>query len=535
MDQITVLLAIPDPLTAARVEAALSPDHAGGVGVVDAWASLQATIEADAPGVLIVDEVLLGVRPAERTRQLVDAMAGRPVIVVSRRDDQRSVIQAMRAGCADFLPMRDAQQPDLLSERIRYAVSVWRRMRADRRRQDRRRRRLNRAASTDVLTGLYNRRYLDHFLKHHCNGNDRRQPVAVAMLDLDGFKAVNDTQGHTVGDALLREVAHAIRGSIGPTETAIRWGGDEFLVVRPSTSVSEMRAWCDGLRQTVEALAQRLSQQLDVSISAGVHSLLMKDWDDTLMRNLDDALYLAKRRGRGRSCTVQDARVEAELARLEGLELGPLRHLDLLIEGVRDVLGPLGLRHVIDHGQQVGNIVRRMAASLHLDASEQDALALAGRFHDVGKLVIPEDLLAKPAVYSPIERSWVLRVLAFEGARLTRALGAGESTAALVRACHLPAGLALDGAGSSPSLHLRLLQAADRVASLTTARPHRPAMSIEQARRALDVRSTQVVAKLAANADDAVETLGHPDVLFTIRSHADAMAKGDQERPRLSA
>ena len=120
------------------------------------------------------------------------------------------------------------------------------------------------AAKRDPLTGLYNRAHFESALRHRIeHANRRTDTLAVAMIDIDGFKEVNDTQGHGMGDLALRQVGHLLAGQARDTDVVARYGGDEFAWLMPGTSVEAALAVADRIRR----LAQDIRQQMDLPIS----------------------------------------------------------------------------------------------------------------------------------------------------------------------------------------------------------------------------------------------------------------------------
>ena len=161
--------------------------------------------------------------------------------------------------------------------------------------------RLKRLAHHDVLTGLLNRaRFLEQLGKRLDDGT---APVAVLFIDLDGFKAVNDTLGHDAGDALLIEVATRMRQAVGQDDEIARLGGDEFTVMLSSERVlAKARALAEMLIGTLRAPYRIGSQEVYVSASVGIAVSDEQAQDvDTLIKRADTALYRAKETGRGRA------------------------------------------------------------------------------------------------------------------------------------------------------------------------------------------------------------------------------------------
>jgi len=191
---------------------------------------------------------------------------------------------------------------------------------------------LNHQAFHDTLTGLANRALFLDRLSHAMDRGDRHaDPVAVLFLDLDDFKAINDSFGHPAGDRLLVAVAERIRASTRPGDTVARFGGDEFAVLVESGTMPE----------AAEAVAERITEGLagtfriqtnDVAMRASIGIALGRrphETPDDLLRDADLAMYLAKRNGKGRFEMYRpnmhaDAvrRLETAVGVREGLEAG---------------------------------------------------------------------------------------------------------------------------------------------------------------------------------------------------------------------
>ncbi len=161
---------------------------------------------------------------------------------------------------------------------------------------------LRELATTDALTGALNRRRLYELATEElarCQRYDR--PLAVAMLDLDHFKSVNDQFGHLVGDEVLRRVAVALRSVLRRHDHASRYGGEEFVVLLPETNLDGARQVVERMREAVASL--RIATEagdVRLTTSAGVVAYRHGETLDALLRRADDALYEAKDAGRDR-------------------------------------------------------------------------------------------------------------------------------------------------------------------------------------------------------------------------------------------
>jgi diguanylate cyclase (GGDEF)-like protein/PAS domain S-box-containing protein len=189
---------------------------------------------------------------------------------------------------------------------------------------------LNHQAFHDTLTGLANRSLFVDRLSHAMDRGGRDEsPVAVLFLDLDDFKAVNDSFGHPVGDGLLVEVAQRIRSATRPSDTVARFGGDEFAVLVESGSMPE--AAYAVAERIIEALAptfRLLASDIGVRASIGISIAQQPHGSpNDLLRDADLAMYVAKRNGKGRYEMYEPKMHEDALRRLE-TEVGIREGLD---------------------------------------------------------------------------------------------------------------------------------------------------------------------------------------------------------------
>jgi diguanylate cyclase (GGDEF)-like protein len=176
--------------------------------------------------------------------------------------------------------------------------------------------RLTRQAHTDALTGLANRRELtarldDELARAARNGTC----LSFVIADVDDFKAVNDDHGHQTGDALLKEVAAVLTRSIRETDLAVRFGGEEFVLVLPGARLGDARRTADTIRTALTAIEIETphGELVGVTASFGVAEFPTYATPDALLAAADAALYQAKRAGKNRvaTSTVEGGDVEA--------------------------------------------------------------------------------------------------------------------------------------------------------------------------------------------------------------------------------
>ncbi len=158
---------------------------------------------------------------------------------------------------------------------------------------------LERLANTDALTGIYNRHRAQRLLEQEYRRAQRYgRPLSLIMLDIDNFKAVNDSLGHQQGDKALKALARSIQPLIRDTDYFARWGGEEFLIICPETDLEGTHELAERLRARVAA--RPLLPGRSLTISVGVTSYRQEDTLDELLSRVDRALYHSKQQGKNR-------------------------------------------------------------------------------------------------------------------------------------------------------------------------------------------------------------------------------------------
>jgi two-component system cell cycle response regulator len=228
-------------------------------------------------------------RTTEETRNV-------PILLLVGPEDQKQLVKGLEIGVTDYV-VRPIDRNEFIA-RLRAQVRR-------KRYQDRLRLHYQQSmemAVTDPLTGLYNRRYMASHLATLLAQSASQHGTAVAILDLDHFKLVNDTHGHPAGDDVLREVGSRIVRNIRGIDMACRYGGEEFVVLMPDTDLESSEVVANRLLQAIggKQIATRSAGELTVTCSIGCTSSLESDTADSLLKRADDALYEAKNGGRNR-------------------------------------------------------------------------------------------------------------------------------------------------------------------------------------------------------------------------------------------
>jgi diguanylate cyclase (GGDEF)-like protein/putative nucleotidyltransferase with HDIG domain len=326
-----------------------------------------------------------------------------------------------------------------------------------------------RLALTDAQTGLGNKRHFEELLQRYLDrAEETGEPLTLCLIDLDDFKTINDTYGHPAGDRVLAQVAARLRRG----GESFRLGGDEFAILLPGRTTEEGR-------EVAEAVSRRITEaKYDhggaVSISIGVASYPSEGVVRAeLVRVADKALYSAKGHGKAR---VHVHRPDGNIATT------PPAHGPVLAGRVAGLRAAASAAHAVierdvnigTHSHNVGELAARIAQRLGLDAEQVELVRVAGGLHDIGKLLVPEDIVHKPGPLTPAERSIVERHSEI-GQRMLEALGL-EPIATWVHHHHerwdgegYPAGLA----GEEIPLPSRILFVADAFDTMTNDRVYR--------------------------------------------------------------
>jgi len=211
-----------------------------------------------------------------------------PIIVLTGNDDHALALLAVKAGAQDFL-FKGKLDRELLIRSMQYSIE-----------RKRYQEQLEHQANYDVLTGLPNRNLLQDRLKRAVFAQRNARPIAVVFIDLDHFKFINDSLGHTQGDKLLAIIAERLASIVREGDTVARLGGDEFVLVLNDQNKEDVifRAMQRVLNKVSEPMTID-GQELYITCSAGV-SLYPADAPDveTLLKNADVAMYRAKEHGR---------------------------------------------------------------------------------------------------------------------------------------------------------------------------------------------------------------------------------------------
>jgi len=334
-------------------------------------------------------------------------------------------------------------------------------------------------ATTDPLTGLANHRVFQRRLVDEIARSARyRRPLAVALADLDDFKAINDTAGHLAGDRVLIEVARRLTAEMRGEALVGRLGGDEFALLLPECD--EMTAYATVERARLAVSSIPISHGGRVSVSIGVADLGQADDGEGLLRLADVALYAAKMQGRD-SCV----RYSTELVpALSGVTPSPDFVRLRTLSGLRSLAHAVDAKDpgTIEHSKRVAELAASLAGARGWSPHAIELLRQAALVHDVGKIGVPDAVLFAPRPLEHDEYEQVKRHAAL-GAQLAADV-LDEAQVGWIRWHHeradgrgYPDGLAADQIPEGAML----LAVADAWDAMTTSRAYSSAMAVADA------------------------------------------------------
>lgn len=266
----------------------------------DGLEALEALERKDAPVLAILDWMMPGLTGPEVCRR-IRQWAREPytyTLLLTSKSQKEDLIEGMEAGADDYITKPFDQHE--LQVRLRAGtrlVDLQAELLAAREA-------LREQATRDFLTQLWNRsEILEFFGRELARSSRERTPVGVVLVDIDHFKAVNDTHGHEAGDAVLREIARRMQVSVREYDGIGRYGGEEFLILLPGCDELSSYNQAERLRkQIAQAEISIGDTSLSITASFGVTTAeLGEAWTPaSLIRRADQALYLAKKSGRNR-------------------------------------------------------------------------------------------------------------------------------------------------------------------------------------------------------------------------------------------
>ncbi|MEP7215061.1 MAG: diguanylate cyclase [Anaerolineaceae bacterium] len=463
------VLVVEDDVSLGRlIERALGPSTRAITVVRSGKAALEAlegsSFDAIAADISLPD--MSGHEVIARARALSPSCG---IVAITGFVDVEVAVRSMKAGADDFLGKPfDA---DILWHVLQKSVANRsRQMEAEQATAYRR------LAYTDALTGCPNRRFIDEFIVEAVEGSKRSgTPLTAAFLDLDNFKLLNDFVGHEEGDHVLTRVAEALGAHIRPPAAFARFGGDEFVVIFPGMDELDAKLMLGKARDAIGHIevVDGTKTRLPTRISCGVAAYRGHETPRALIANAEDQMYLDRSVSPVLVATAYERATPSALS-----EVTNLRALRSLVKAIdrRDSY----TRYHSDHATQ---LALRVAHDLGVMGDALNAITIGGPIHDLGKIVVPDEILRKPGPLTREERHHMEEHPVI-GAAITAAVTDYDVVVELVRHHHER----FDGEGypgklkgMEVSLSTRIFTLADSFSAMTTDRPYRKGLTTEQA------------------------------------------------------
>ena len=366
-------------------------------------------------------------------------------------------------------------------------------------------RQLLEAARHDPLTGVLNHgAIVEELTLRVSRASPDRSGVGLALVDIDNFRLINDTYGHQAGDEVIMAVVDLLKADLEPGMVFGRYGPDEFLVVAGGADALALEPTIESVRAAARKLTLRFeaSEHLPLSVSAGLCSYPTNAESVTSLLSVATITLGEARVSGGDALRVAEAQpAMSPTARTFGVLQGLITAVDTKDHYTRR------------HSEDVARYVDFIAELMNLDRETRLALHTAGLLHDIGKIGIPDVILRKPSRLTAEEQE-IFRQHVALGDMIVRDLPNLPVVRDGVRSHHerwdgkgYLAGLA----GEEIPLVARILAVGDSLSAMTTTRPYRKALPIEEALRRLeDAAGSQLDERIVKTFLDGFATAAHP-------------------------
>lgn len=413
---------------------------------------------------------------------------------------------SLRRDASDLLTSLDAARRDVmivtLAAALVLAAILYFVFRAAQARITRQQTQLLEATRRDALTGMLNHgAMVGHLTDAVDAGRSSARQIAVALVDIDNFRLFNDTHGHEAGDEVLRLVAGLVTDLEATSGGyAARYGPDEFIVVYADRPVADVQRTAKGLQASMREVGLRFgaSEELPVSVSVGIAAF--PEHAESVTALLSEAsVALAEAKASGGDSVAIARRDDKEKTTAGSFDV--LQGLVIAVD-TKD-------RYTKRHSEDVARYAAFLARELGFDDEMLDMIHLAGLLHDIGKIGIPDALLRKPGKLTAPEFRVFQQHVAL-GDAIVRDVPHVELVRSGIKHHHerWDGGGYLEGLeGDAIPIIGRVLAVADAFSAMTTTRPYRKALSIQEAlKRLSDAAGTQLQEELVSCFITGIET-----------------------------
>ncbi len=485
------VLAIDD----SRADISLLKSHLRKMGLTvlsaeDALAGIEIAFNKQ-PDVILLDVMMPGIDGFEACKRLKadTRTTAIPVIFVSGKEQSCDKIAGLDLGAIDYITK--PYDPGELRARIESVIRTLELQEE-----------LFSLAVTDELTGLANRRrFFDvlegEILKARMEGTC----LSLMMLDSDHFKKVNDTYGHLAGDDVLRQIGRILRENVYPLDTPARYGGEEFAVIMPKTTYSQVTQAAERLRRKIDQWQWKIDENL-ISITVSIGVAYNKSYDmRELVNHADQALYMAKKEGRNQTVCWDQIDTSQRLQSSQTDEYHELQlkinslAADLRSQFLETISAFLKTMEVKDpyialHSKNVQVYATAIADQMDISDELKQRLESAALLHDIGKVGIPDEILQKTDPLTDDDKQ-IIEDHVIAGTDILKPIGMFSEELPIIRQHHerfngagYPNGLE----GKAICIGARIMAVADVFDAITSKRPYRSALPLEEAIREITDR-----------------------------------------------
>ena len=349
---------------------------------------------------------------------------------------------------------------------------------------------------TDALTGAGSRKLLEDRLQAEAARAKRyNRPYSVAIIDLDNFKTINDVLGHATGDDALRKLAVCMKQQKRNPDVLARYGGDEFVILMPETKAEDAFTLMERIREKVQNIF--IAENISMTISGGIAQSMPENNDGSgdVIRRADLALYEAK--SAGRNCVKLWNKNMSKILSPDDIEIEKIKKLKRRVAGLSEqaenmfIQSIWGLVQALEakdpyvrrHSENVMFYTIGIANMMNITGKKIEIIRRAAMIHDIGKIGVPDAILAKPDRLTPREQS-IIEQHPLIAVRILEKMSFLEDEVAIIRGHHekwngqgYPDGLSK----TAIPIGARILTVADSFDALTSNRAYHNSRTLDEA------------------------------------------------------